>query len=69
MRRLAPARREPGADRGAGPPGGGAGHGGEAGAGSEVLELPCGHFHIYTGEMFERSVAAQVAFLEKVMRV
>lgn len=41
----------------------------KAGAGAEVLELPCGHFDIYTGEMFERSVTAQVGFLEKVCAV
>jgi uncharacterized protein len=40
-----------------------------AGAGAEVLELDCGHFDIYTGEMFERSAAAQVAFLERTLRV
>lgn len=41
----------------------------KAGAGSEILELPSGHFDIYTGEMFERSAAAQVAFLERTLRV
>ncbi|KAA1024304.1 alpha/beta hydrolase [Pseudonocardia sp. EV170527-09] len=40
-----------------------------AGAGSEVLELPCGHFDIYLGEMFERSVAAQVDFLRRALAV
>lgn len=41
----------------------------KAGAGSEVLELACGHFDIYTGEMFERSAAAQVEFLQRTLRV
>lgn len=41
----------------------------KAGAGAEVLALPSGHFDIYTGEMFARSVAAQVEFLEKVCAV
>jgi uncharacterized protein len=41
----------------------------KAGAGSEVLELPSGHFDIYTGGMFERSASAQVAFLERVLKV
>ncbi len=40
-----------------------------AGAGAEVLELACGHFDIYSGAMFERSAAAQVAFLERTLRV
>lgn len=40
-----------------------------AGAGAGALELDCGHFDIYTGEMFERSAAAQVAFLERTLRV
>ncbi|MCX6463523.1 MAG: alpha/beta fold hydrolase [Pseudonocardiales bacterium] len=40
-----------------------------AGAGAEVLELDCGHFDIYTGEMFARSAAAQVTFLERTLRV
>jgi uncharacterized protein len=38
-----------------------------AGAGAEVLELPSGHFDLYTGEVFERSVAAQVAFLQRTL--
>lgn len=38
-----------------------------AGAGSEVLELECGHFDIYTGEDFERSVTAQVDFLRRTL--
>ncbi|GAA1380066.1 alpha/beta hydrolase [Pseudonocardia kongjuensis] len=38
-----------------------------AGAGAEVLELPCGHFDIYTGAPFERSVAAQVDFLTRTL--
>lgn len=41
----------------------------KAGACSEVLELDCGHFDIYTGGPFERSSTAQVAFLEKVLKV
>jgi len=41
----------------------------QAGAGSEVLELDSGHFDIYTGDLFERSSTAQVAFLEKVLKV
>ena len=41
----------------------------KAGAGSEVLELACGHFDIYSGEMFERSAAAQVEFLQRTLRV
>jgi pimeloyl-ACP methyl ester carboxylesterase len=41
----------------------------KAGAGSEILELPSGHFDIYSGEMFERSAAAQVAFLQRTLRV
>ena len=40
-----------------------------AGAGSEVLELSCGHFDIYTGEMFERSVTTQVEFLTRTLSV
>ncbi|GEC23350.1 alpha/beta hydrolase [Pseudonocardia saturnea] len=39
-----------------------------AGAGAEVLELGCGHFDIYTGAPFERSVAAQVSFLTRTLR-
>lgn len=38
-----------------------------AGAGSEVLELECGHFDIYSGEMFERSATAQVDFLVRTL--
>lgn len=41
----------------------------KAGAGSEILELPSGHFDIYSGEMFERSSTAQVAFLQRTLRV
>ncbi|GAA3231487.1 alpha/beta hydrolase [Pseudonocardia petroleophila] len=41
----------------------------KAGAGSEILELPSGHFDIYSGEMFQRSVDAQVAFLQRTLRV
>jgi len=32
---------------------------------AELLELPCGHFDLYVGEMFERAVAAQVEFLSR----
>jgi hypothetical protein len=39
----------------------------QAGAGAETLELPCGHFDIYTGEMFERSATAQVGFLVRTL--
>jgi poly(3-hydroxyalkanoate) synthetase len=35
--------------------------------GAEVLALPSGHFDIYTGELFERSVTAQVDFLRRVL--
>ena len=41
----------------------------KAGAGAEVLALRSGHFDIYTGELFERSVAAQVEFLQRTLRV
>lgn len=41
----------------------------KAGAGAEVLALPSGHFDIYTGEMFARSVAAQVDFLQRTLKV
>jgi hypothetical protein len=41
----------------------------KAGAGSEILELPSGHFDIYSGEMFERSASAQVSFLRRTLRV
>ena len=41
----------------------------KAGAGAEILELPSGHFDIYSGEMYERSAAAQVAFLQRTLRV
>lgn len=34
---------------------------------AEVLSLDCGHFDIYVGEIFDRSVAAQVAFLRRVL--
>ncbi|MGI9157779.1 MAG: alpha/beta hydrolase [Marmoricola sp.] len=33
----------------------------------EVLSFDCGHFDIYVGEVFERSVAAQVEFLRRVL--
>jgi uncharacterized protein len=36
-------------------------------SGAETLELPCGHFDIYTGDMFERSVTAQVEFLVRTL--
>ncbi len=36
---------------------------------AELLVLPSGHFDIYTGEMFERSVAAQVEFLTRTLVV
>ena len=32
-----------------------------------VLSLPCAHFDIYVGDVFEQSVAAQVEFLQKVL--
>lgn len=38
-----------------------------AGAGAEVLELGCGHFDVYSGAMFERSVTAQVGFLTRTL--
>ncbi|MHA6783545.1 alpha/beta hydrolase [Pseudonocardia saturnea] len=41
----------------------------KAGAGSEILELPSGHFDIYTGALFERSAMAQVEFLQRMLRV
>ncbi len=41
----------------------------KAGAGAEVLELSSGHFDIYTGSLFEQSVAAQVAFLQRRLAV
>lgn len=36
---------------------------------SELVELPCGHFDLYVGEIFERSVAAQVEFLLRRLAV
>ncbi len=39
-----------------------------AGCRVEVERLDVGHFAIYEGEPFERSVAAQVAFLDTVLR-
>ncbi|MEU5696944.1 cytochrome P450 [Actinosynnema sp. NPDC020468] len=39
-----------------------------AGVLAEVLTLPCGHFAIYSGLEFERSVAAQVDFLSRRLR-
>ncbi|MGI8723520.1 MAG: hypothetical protein ACR2JG_15015, partial [Geodermatophilaceae bacterium] len=35
----------------------------KAGRLAQVLVLPSGHFDIYTGEMFEKSVSTQVDFL------
>lgn len=37
------------------------------GEGAETLSLECGHFDIYVGETFERSVARQVDFLQRVL--
>ncbi|MGN6252747.1 MAG: alpha/beta hydrolase [Marmoricola sp.] len=34
---------------------------------AEVLTFDCGHFDIYVGEIFEQSVARQVAFLQRVL--
>ena len=34
-----------------------------AGARAEVESYDCGHFEIYVGEVFEKSVARQVEFL------
>jgi fermentation-respiration switch protein FrsA (DUF1100 family) len=34
---------------------------------SQVEHYPGGHFDIYVGEGFERAVADQVAFLERVL--
>jgi pimeloyl-ACP methyl ester carboxylesterase len=36
---------------------------------AELVELPCGHFDLYVGEIFERSVAAQVEFLQRRLAV
>lgn len=36
---------------------------------AELLALPSGHFDIYTGAMFARSVAAQVDFLTRTLAV
>jgi pimeloyl-ACP methyl ester carboxylesterase len=33
----------------------------------ELIEYPGGHFDIYVGETFERAVADQIAFLERVL--
>ncbi len=38
-----------------------------AGGRVEVARFDCGHFDIYEGEVFEQSVAAQVAFLGSVL--
>lgn len=35
--------------------------------GAETMSFDCGHFEIYVGEVFEESVAGQVAFLEKAL--
>ena len=32
---------------------------------AEVESYPCGHFDIYAGEVFEKSVSAQVDFLRR----
>jgi len=37
----------------------------KVGGDTELLELGCGHFDIYTGAMFEQSVSAQVDFLTR----
>jgi uncharacterized protein len=37
------------------------------GAPAEVLSLPCGHFEIYVGELFEKSVTEQAEFLRRVL--
>ncbi len=37
----------------------------KAGGDTELLELGCGHFDIYTGAMFEQSVSAQADFLTR----
>lgn len=34
---------------------------------AEVLSIDCGHFDIYVGEVFERSVTRQVDFLRRVL--
>jgi pimeloyl-ACP methyl ester carboxylesterase len=34
---------------------------------AEVLSLPCGHFDIYVGEIFEKSVSEQAEFLRRVV--
>ena len=36
-----------------------------AGGPAEVLALECGHFDIYVGEMFRRSLAKQPEFLAR----
>ncbi|PKX93527.1 alpha/beta hydrolase [Aspergillus novofumigatus IBT 16806] len=33
----------------------------------ELLELDCGHFDIYRGEIFEQNIATQIAFLKKYL--
>lgn len=39
-----------------------------AGPRTETESYPCGHFDIYLGEVFEKSVAAQVDFLRRHLR-
>ncbi|GAB2481248.1 alpha/beta hydrolase [Jatrophihabitans fulvus] len=34
---------------------------------AEVLSFPCGHFDIYVGEIFEKSVVEQTEFLRRVL--
>jgi pimeloyl-ACP methyl ester carboxylesterase len=34
---------------------------------AEVLSFPCGHFDIYVGEIFEKSVTEQTEFLRRVL--
>lgn len=38
------------------------------GSRAEVQSFPCGHFDIYVGEVFEKSVAVQVDFLRRHLR-
>ena len=39
----------------------------KAGEGKEMLELDCGHFDAYHGEVFEINIKAQIEFLKKHM--
>jgi fermentation-respiration switch protein FrsA (DUF1100 family) len=39
----------------------------KAGEGKELLELECGHFDAYHGEMFEINIKGQIEFLRKHM--